>query len=69
MSLSKTELRKVRSIVVSNSNSFNPISNSDNSASATNESNFSEYSSYNVNSDFNFGASKSQEPGPMENND
>ncbi|RDY08444.1 hypothetical protein CR513_07326, partial [Mucuna pruriens] len=62
-------LRKVRSVVVSNSNNFNSISNSDNSASATNESNFFEYSSSDVNSHFNFGVSKSQESKPMENND
>ncbi|RDY04636.1 hypothetical protein CR513_11626, partial [Mucuna pruriens] len=46
------------------------ISNKEpNTVSATNESDFSKYSSSNVNSDFNFGVSKSQEPEPMENND
>ncbi|RDX83833.1 hypothetical protein CR513_35203, partial [Mucuna pruriens] len=49
-------LRTVRSVVISNSCSFN-------------ESDFSKYSSSNVNSDFNFGVSKSQESEPMENND
>ncbi|RDY00922.1 hypothetical protein CR513_15836, partial [Mucuna pruriens] len=51
-------LRKVRSIVVSNSDSSNSTSNSDNS-----------HSSSDINSDFNFGVSKSQELEPMENND
>ncbi|RDX65983.1 hypothetical protein CR513_55301, partial [Mucuna pruriens] len=58
-------LRKVRSIVVSNNGS----SNSNNSVSATNDSDFSKYSSSNINSDFNFGISKSQKPNRMENND
>ncbi|RDX99451.1 hypothetical protein CR513_17502, partial [Mucuna pruriens] len=62
-------LRKVRSTLVSNNGSSNFVSNSDNSVSATNDSNFSECSSFNVNSDFNFVVSKSQEPEPMENND
>ncbi|RDY00600.1 hypothetical protein CR513_16200, partial [Mucuna pruriens] len=61
-------LRKVRSIVVSNSNSSNFVSNSDNSVSKTNDSDFYQYNSFNFNSDFNFGVSlKSQKP--MENND
>ncbi|RDY03761.1 hypothetical protein CR513_12622, partial [Mucuna pruriens] len=62
-------LRNVKSTVVSNSGSSNSVSNSDNSVSATNDSNFSEYSSFDVNSDFNFGVSLSQEPEPMEKND
>ncbi|RDX79549.1 hypothetical protein CR513_40013, partial [Mucuna pruriens] len=57
-------LRNVRSVVVILS-----VSNSDNSASATNESDYSEYSSSDVNSNFYFGVSESQEPEPMENND
>ncbi|RDY04934.1 hypothetical protein CR513_11279, partial [Mucuna pruriens] len=61
-------LRKVRSPVISDNSSFNSISNFDNSASA-NEYDFSKCSSFDINSDFNFGVSKSQEPKPMENND
>ncbi|RDX79249.1 hypothetical protein CR513_40355, partial [Mucuna pruriens] len=60
-------LRKVRSIVVSNSSSFSFVSNSNNNVSATNEPDFSEYNSSDIN--FNFGVSKSQELEPMENND
>ncbi|RDX61272.1 hypothetical protein CR513_60513, partial [Mucuna pruriens] len=48
-------LRKVRHTVVSNSSSFNFVSNSNISIYATNEYDFSEYSSSNANSNFVFG--------------
>ncbi|RDX90154.1 hypothetical protein CR513_28014, partial [Mucuna pruriens] len=53
-------LRKVRSTVVSNSGSYNY----DNSAFTTNNSEFFEYSSSDINLDFNFGV----KPEPTENN-
>ncbi|RDX82142.1 hypothetical protein CR513_37108, partial [Mucuna pruriens] len=62
-------LRKDISTIVSNSSSFNFVSNSDNSVFATNDSDFFEYSISDVNSDFSFDVSKSQELEPMENND
>ncbi|RDY01765.1 hypothetical protein CR513_14865, partial [Mucuna pruriens] len=58
-------LRKVRSFVLSNNNSSNFVSNSDNTMSVTNDSNFYECNSSNINSDCNFGL----KPKPMENND
>ncbi|RDY01491.1 hypothetical protein CR513_15168, partial [Mucuna pruriens] len=62
-------LRKVRSIVVSNSDSSNSAFNSDNSISVTNDFDFSEYSSSEINPDSNFVVSNFQEPEQMENND
>ncbi|RDY01001.1 hypothetical protein CR513_15728, partial [Mucuna pruriens] len=62
-------LRKVRSTVISNSGSSISVSNFGINVSTTNDSDFSEYSSSDINHDFNFVVSKSQEPESTENND